>query len=284
MKYKVLYNPLAGRIDDTKFYEELKAALPDDEIEYYDVTKITYSEFFADVKKKDEAVIVAGGDGTLNRFINETENVKIHVPVYYYAAGNGNDFWADIGKKAGDKPVELAPYIKDLPVVEVNGKSYKFINGVGFGIDGYCCEIGDRLKAENKKVDYTGIAIKGLLFHFKPATAKVTVDDTMYEFRNVWVAPTMNGRMYGGGMIPTPEQDRLNPGRTVSACIFFGKGRLKILTIFPKIFKGEHVNKTKNVKILSGKKISVEFDRPCALQIDGETVLNVTKYTVTTAK
>ena len=282
MKYKVLYNPLAGKIDDTRFYDELKAAFPDDEIEYYDVTKITYSEFFSDVKKRDEAVIVAGGDGTLNRFINETENVKIHAPVYYYAAGNGNDFWADIGKKTGDMPVEIAPYIKDLPVVEVNGKSYKFINGVGFGIDGYCCEVGDRLKAENKKVDYTGIAIKGLLFHFKPADAKVTVDGTVHYFKNVWVAPTMNGRMYGGGMIPTPEQDRLNPERTVSTCVFFGKGRLKILTIFPKIFKGEHVQKTKNVKILSGKEVTVEFDRPCALQIDGETVLNVTKYTVTT--
>lgn len=282
MKYKVLYNPLAGRINDTAFYDELKSALEDDELEYYDITKTDYTEFFAGVKE-GEGVIVAGGDGTLNRFINQTADMDITVPVYYYAAGNGNDFWTDIGKKTGDKPVELAPYVKDLPEVEVNGNKYKFINGVGYGIDGYCCEVGDKLKAADKKVNYTGIAIKGLLFHFKPANAKVTLDGVTESFKKVWIAPTMNGRMYGGGMIPTPAQDRLNDERTVSLCLFYGSGKLKTLMIFPSLFKGEHVKKTKNVKIFSGKKITVEFDKPCALQIDGETVLNVTKYTVTSA-
>lgn len=282
MKYKVLYNPFAGRINDTSFYDELKNALPDDEMEYYDLTKIDYPEFFATVKE-GEGVIIAGGDGTLNRYINATDGMEITAPVYYYAAGNGNDFWTDIGRKTGDKPVELAPYIKDLPTVEVNGGKYKFINGVGYGIDGYCCEVGDKLKAADKKVNYAGIAIKGLLFHFKPSNAEVIADGVTYNFKKVWIAPTMNGRMYGGGMMPTPAQDRLNGERTVSLCVFHGSGKLKTLMIFPSLFKGEHVKKTKNVKIISGKKITVRFDKPCALQIDGETVLNVTEYTVTSA-
>lgn len=50
--------------------------------------------------------------------------------------------------------------------------------------------------------------------------------------------------------------------------------------MFPSIFKGEHVKKKKNVAILTGKNITVIFDRPNPLQIDGETVLNVTSYTV----
>lgn len=282
MKYKVLYNPFAGRINDTSFYDELKNALPDDEIEYYNLTKIDYPEFFATVKE-GEGVIIAGGDGTLNRYINATDGMEITAPVYYYAAGNGNDFWTDIGRKTGDKPVELAPYIKDLPTVEVNGGKYKFINGVGYGIDGYCCEVGDKLKAADKKVNYAGIAIKGLLFHFKPSNAEVIADGVTYNFKKVWIAPTMNGRMYGGGMIPTPEQDRLNGERTVSLCVFHGSGKLKTLMVFPSLFKGEHVKKVKHVKIISGKKITVRFDKPCALQIDGETVLNVTEYTVTSA-
>ncbi len=282
MKYKVLYNPLAGRINDTAFYDELKSALEGDELEYYDITKTDYARFFAGVKD-GEGVIIAGGDGTLNRYINATDGMNITAPVYYYAAGNGNDFWADICRTAGDRPVELAPFIKHLPEVEVNGRSYKFINGVGYGIDGYCCEGGDKLKAADKKVNYTGIAIKGLLFHYKPANATVTVDGVSYGFKKVWIAPTMNGRMYGGGMMPTPAQDRLNPDHTLSLCVFYGSGKLKTLMIFPSLFKGEHIKKTKNVKVLKGKKITVQFDRPCALQIDGETILNVTEYTVTSA-
>ena len=71
-------------------------------------------------------------------------------------------------------------YLKELPSVTVNGKESLFINGVGYGIDGYCCEIGDELrKKSDKPVNYAGIAIKGLLFHFKPRNATVTADTTI---------------------------------------------------------------------------------------------------------
>jgi diacylglycerol kinase family enzyme len=89
----------------------------------------------------------------------------------------------------------------------------------------------------------------------------------------------MNGRYYGGGMNVTPNQDRLNPERTVSVGMFYGKGGIKTLMVFPKIFKGEHVKHTEMFETLVGREVTVEFDHPCALQIDGETVLGVTKYT-----
>jgi hypothetical protein len=57
------------------------------------------------------------------------------------------------------KPFSVKKYVENLPTVEVNGKTYRFINGVGYGVDGYCCEVGDKLKSENKKVNYTSIAI-----------------------------------------------------------------------------------------------------------------------------
>ena len=34
------------------------------------------------------------------------------------------------------------------------------------------------------------------------------------------------------------------------------------------------------VEVLTGHEITVKFDCPCALQIDGETVLGVTEYSV----
>ena len=82
----------------------------------------------------------------------------------------------------------------------------------------------------------------------------------------------------------TPGQDRLNPERTVTTMVMFGKGKLGTLIAFPTIFKGEHVKKEKIVKIFKGKNVTVKFDRPVALQIDGETVLNVTEYSVETAE
>ena len=140
--------------------------------------------------------------------------------VYYYAAGSGNDFWRDISGGKEPEPICIDPYINNLPQVTVKGKKYYFINGIGYGIDGYCCEKGDEIRAySDKPINYTSIAVKGLLFHYKPANAVVTVDGKKYHYKKVWLAPTMNGRFYGGGMMPTPNQNRLNEDGLVSAMV-----------------------------------------------------------------
>ena len=82
-------------------------------------------------------------------------------------------------------------------------------------------------------------------------------------------------------MMPTPNQDRLNPDGTVSTMVMFGAGKLKTLAVFPSIFKGEHVKHKEMVEVLTGHKVRVEFDRPTPLQIDGETVPDVRCYEVT---
>jgi diacylglycerol kinase family enzyme len=48
--------------------------------------------------------------------------------------------------------------------------------------------------------------------------------------------------------------------------------------IFPSLFKGEHLKHTKYTEVLCGHDITVEFDSPTPLQIDGETILGVSAY------
>ena len=172
--------------------------------------------------------------------------------------------------------------IKNLPVVTVNGKSYRFINGIGYGLDGYCCEIGDELrKTSTKPVSYSAIAIKGLLGKYQPTNAKITVDGKNYEYKKVWIAPTMVGRYYGGGLMPTPNQRREDRTDHVSVGVMFHSGRIHTLLVFPSVSKGGHIKHKSLAAEHQGRHITVEFDRPVALQIDGETVLGVTKYEVT---
>ena len=78
----------------------------------------------------------------------------------------------------------------------------------------------------------------------------------------------------------TPKQDRLNEEHVVSSVVVHDAGKLKILTVFPKIFKGKHITHTDIYEVKLGHEIRVEFDKPCALQVDGETYLNVKYYTV----
>ena len=72
---------------------------------------------------------------------------------------------------------------------------------------------------------YTSIAINGLLFHYKPANAVVTVDGETHTYHHVWLAPTM---------------------------VMYGKGKLKPLTVFPSIFKGAHIRHNEMVEVLTG--------------------------------
>lgn len=279
-KYYILYNPYAKR-GQAKFEAEcLDVVNHLGNTEVLDITKIYDYQIFFSSLEKNGCVVLCGGDGTLNRFINDTQNIVIRNKIFYLPVGTGNDFYRDItGNKTGNI-IEITPYLKNLPEVKVKYKKYKFLNGVGYGIDGYCCQIGDELRNTNKKkINYTSIAIKGLLFHYKPTNATVYVDGKEYKFEKVWIAPTMYGSHYGGGMIPTPNQKR--DSKRLSIMIFYGSGKFKTLTIFPSIFKGEHINYKKHVEILTGKEIKVIYDEQRPLQIDGETIVDVSEYTAT---
>ena len=275
----VIYNPLAGNGTAEEDAKLLQLVL-DGELEYYDMTRITNYAAFIGGMEKDDYLVIVGGDGTLNRFVNATGGMEVPQNILYFPCGSGNDFARELG--AAKKPVTITQYFRNLPSVEVKGKEYRFLNGVGFGIDGYCCQVGDELKkTPGKKVNYTAIAIKGLLLHFSPRNARVSVDGKTYTYKGAWLAPTMVGRYYGGGMIPAPAQDRASG--QLSVMLFYGAGRLRTLCAFPGIFKGEHVKHTKMVAVHTGKEITVEFDRPTPLQIDGETIPDVTKYTARSA-
>ena len=283
--YYILFNPKASGNKGTQKAKELEGILKDAELVFRSVLEIdNYKNFIASLTE-DDKIVVVGGDGTLNRFINDIRGLKVTNDIYYYPAGTGNDFLRDLGLENSVGPHKINKYLEELPRVIVDGKDWLFLNGVGYGIDGYCCEEADKLHAAGQiDINYTSIAIKGLLGRFKPRNAKVSVDDKEYSFRNVWIAATMNGRYYGGGMKCAPAQDRLNPDRKVSLVIFRGRSKLATLAVFPSIFSGEHVKHIKRVMVFEGHDIRVEFDKPCALQIDGETALNISSYEVKSAR
>lgn len=278
----ILFNKKSQNGHSEAVLKEIEKVYEGKEIELIDVIALNdnYDALFNSLTKEDEVVIV-GGDGTLNHFVNIVYGKTLPCDFYFYAGGTGNDFLRDVKEVANGKKVLLNDLITNLPYVIVNEKKYYFINGVGYGIDGYCCEVGDREQAKSSKpVNYTAIAIKGLLFHYKAPSATVTVDGVTKKYKRCWLAPTMKGRFYGGGMMVAPKQDRNNEEGIVTNVVFYKAGKLRALMAFPSIFKGELQKNTKIVDERSGKDIYVEFDRPTALQIDGETIKNVTKYEV----
>ena len=235
-----------------------------------------------EVKKfrREDKVILAGGDGTLNHFINAFDPSSFPCELYLLPSGTGNDFLNDQKDKENqDHLIPLTDKLLPLPTITVTDKTYRFITGIGYGIDGECCVKAEEMKKEGKKdINYSNITISLLLKSYVPRHCSVKVDGKSYEFDKVYLASSMYGRYYGGGMMIAPNQNRAE--RLLSFVTIHGRGKLGTLMLFPKIFKGEHVKDKKHVFVLSGKEIEVSFDKPCGLQIDGEVVTDVTSYTV----
>ena len=279
----VFLNGLSNNGKGAEAKEQLEKLYEGQELKFLDVKEIKNAADICKTISSDDKIVISGGDGTLSRFANDIYELHLKQEIFFYTCGSGNDFLNDIKERCEIKNnlIPMNAFLQSLPIVTLNGRQHYFLNGIGYGLDGYCCEEGDRVRRNSdKKVNYTAIAIKGLLGKFKPRNATVTVDGETREYKKVWLAPTMIGRFFGGGMMITPDQDRLNAEHVVSSCVVHDSSKLKTLMIFPKIFKGKHVAHTDIVEIKTCHEVRVEFDKPCALQIDGETYLDVKSYSV----
>lgn len=276
-KAYILYNPKSG--NGTGESEGRRLENYDGrEVVFCDITKIeNYTEFFMQVEA-DAVVVVAGGDGTISRFADNIAQVDVKNDIYYYATGSGNDFLKDLGYVKGQKPFPINKYLEALPVMSINGLKTRFINGVGGGLDAYACVEGNKLHEAGKKANYVVAALKGIFYDYEPINAHITVDGKEYEFKNVWFASVMKGRYFGGGIMLAPNQNREKD--TLSVVVVHSVGKIGILPIIPQAFSGKHIRYKEYVEVIEGSDIRVTFDRPVAVQIDGETIENVMKYEV----
>lgn len=284
-EFVVLYNPHSGGGKGLAIAKEIEQLMGNNNYSYMDITAINDFGTFVSALSPNMNIILTGGDGTLNSFINKIGDTEIKNNVYFYASGSGNDFARDIGFKKRTKPIIINDYIKNLPSVNIEGKDYKFINCIGSGMDGYCCGEVERLRALSKKRgNYLYAAIKALLYAYKPCTAHVNVDGKDFTFKNTWLVPTMNGRYFGGGFMAAPKQDRLNQDHSLSVVAMYSRNFIKIIIAFLLIMFGKHTIMKSMITVIEGHNISVKLDRKATLQIDGETIPDISEYTITSAK
>ena len=284
MEYAIFYNPHSCGGNGLKIAKEIETLMGDNTYSYYDILSGTSLNEVINSLPKETNVILTGGDGTLNSFINQIDDIDSR-SFYFYASGSGNDFVRDIGCKKRTKPILINKYIKNLPTANINGTTYKFINCVGSGMDGYCCAEVERLrKISKRRGNYLAAAIKALLYAYKPCDAYVVADGKEYIFKNTWLVPTMNGRFFGGGFMAAPDQDRLNSDNSLSLVAMHSKNFFKIVTAFLLIMKGKHIKLKSMIKVIKGHEFSIKLSKSAFLQIDGETIPNITEYTVSSAK
>ncbi|MCD7844620.1 MAG: hypothetical protein LUG57_01950 [Oscillospiraceae bacterium] len=272
----ILYNPHACGGSGFAGVQKAVDGLWPEKPAVRDITQTDIRPFLTGLGGEDK-VILCGGDGTLHFLVNALGGAAPAVPVYVQWFGTGNDFLRDVGAKGRTGRARLNDYMRSLPQVEVNGETRRFLNNSSFGLDGQVCELGDEMRQKRKtKVSYVMLALRLVLGRYHWTDAAVTVDGETRRYKKVWIASALNGRYIGGGIKIAPGQNRMSD--RLCCVVWHGTGRLGTLVRLPALLWGGHVKMKKHCDVFFAQDIAVAFDRPCAIQLDGEVISGVTRY------
>jgi diacylglycerol kinase family enzyme len=142
-----------------------------------------------------------------------------------------------------------------------------FFNIASVGFDAWVVRETDRIKKVIKgKTSYVLGVLAGLLT-YRSREIHLEIDGESIKRRATLVA-VGNGQSYGGGMKILPMASIYDD--MLDVCVVKDISNLKILFLFPSIFKGEHTRYVKHVEFFKGRNIKVSLNRGELLNIDGE--------------
>jgi len=272
----ILFNPLANGGHGDRGVGRVEDALRAEEPKTMDITGMDTGAFLRGLSGEDK-VILCGGDGTINRLVNDLDGKAPEVPIHVWRFGTGNDFIRDTAGKNGPNTVLLNDYMGNLPLAEFSGQRRFFLNGCSLGVDAEVCRAMEENRLKPKKSGYAATAVSAFFKNFRPVRGRVTVDGESREFDKIWMAGVMNGHYQGGGMKFAPDQDR--NGDTVTSLVWHGTSAFGTLLHFPFVIPGKHTGFS-FCKMRTGHEVTVELEEPCWLQMDGEVFGDVTGYTI----
>ena len=206
--------------------------------------------------KTVEAVVAIGGDGLVSLCLQHLANTGIGFTVI--PTGTGNDFARAIGTHRKSTAVIFASIDKkneayiDLGHVSSKNNSKYFVQVISCGFDALVNKLANRIKVPIGKIKYT-LSMLFILPKFRPIRFSVKQDGADLEQEAMLVA-IANGSSYGGGMKILPNAD-VNDG-ILDLLYVDPVSKLTLLSIFPRVFAGSHVNHP-SVHIIRSRKFSI---------------------------
>lgn len=268
-KYLFLVNPVAGGGKALGYADNIRTIMNENGLEYKMITSTRPGETTTIVESNPdwEICVAVGGDGTVNEvargILNRGGGILAIIP-----GGTGNDLAKSLGIEE-NLHVSLNNLVrgrvKEIDLGKV--KDMFFFNISSLGFDSEVVRHTDKIKRFVKgKTSYILGVITALVV-YRSRRMAFEVDGRHIERRATLVA-VGNGRYYGGGMMILPMA-KVDDG-LLDVCVVKDISNLRILTLFPTIFKGEHVKYDKYVEFHTAKKIVVKAEGSYLLNIDGE--------------
>ena len=275
-KFLFILNPQAGGGKSRKVLDIIKQKMD----------RSGYSYKIIETKKPKQAtdiasdnlenytdIIAVGGDGTVNEvaraLIYNRKSILGIIP-----SGTGNDLSLSLGIPSDpDKALELIldenRHETQIDVCSINKIPYLNISTIGFD--------ADVVKTTNtiKRIIKSGfsyiISVLVNLLVFRKTKIELVIDGKSQEV-NSFLLAVGNGKYYGGG-IPIMPSAQIDNGY-LEVCNVKDASNLKVLFLFPSIFKEKHIKHKKYVTMYRAKEVLVKTSKEMIINIDGELIEN----------
>jgi diacylglycerol kinase (ATP) len=219
-------------------------------------------------------ILAVGGDGTLFEVLNGVlkNHRDINIPFGLIPVGTGNSFIKDLGINSTEEALEKIE-VGNTKRVDVGYFTYEkgshyFINLLGGGFVSNVAYRAKKYKALGALSYIFGVleeitVLKSTSIEMEIDGEKIVREGLFFEI--------CNSRYTGGDMMMAPGA--LIDDGLFDVVVMNRTSRIKLLKLFPAIFKGTHVNDPV-IEVFRGKKISLKTGIPFLLTPDGETFGN----------
>ncbi|MDI9476104.1 MAG: diacylglycerol/lipid kinase family protein [Natronincolaceae bacterium] len=271
MSYLFIVNPIAGKGKAKRTIPIIEEIMENSKHSYQiKITeKVGDGQLFAEDAKAEgfHTIVSVGGDGTLHEVVNGMAGGVQKLGII--PAGTGNDF---------ARSLNIPFDIEDAMGVLVQGKAMSidlgrlddkyFINFCSVGLDALIAEEANKIKRYFSSTYSYIIGVIKALGKFKSLRVELIIDDKKYD-EEVMLVAVCNGAYYGGGMKIAPQAEVFDGQFDI--CVVRKMSKLKLLFLFPTIFKGKHI-KYDEVKIYRGRDIQIFSEGNMHVNADGDIV------------
>ena len=211
---------------------------------------------------RPDAVIVVGGDGTVNLAVNVLALTE--TPLGIVAVGTGNDFARCLDLPHGDTEASIAgllaaleaeePSVREIDAVRCSTGRW-FAGMLSAGFDAAVNERANGMKRLSGTPRYV-VAVLLELARLRARRYRITTDRETRRLDAVLVT-VGNTASIGGGMRLAPDA-RVDDG-LLDVLVATPLSRRQLLRLFPKVFRGTHLTDD-HVSIERGRVVTIDVD------------------------
>ena len=242
----------------------------------------------ATAQQAADAVLLLGGDGTVQRQLADL--VRIQIPLLVVPAGSANDFARALGLRTRAQTLRAwATFVRsgnnvrqiDVGVLRFAGEGARatktptyFCCAAGAGVDALAARQAGSMPGWLRGHGGYFLAAISALLRFRAQTIRVSASGPEGAFQPTISEPGIlvaaaNTPWYGHGMRIAP-QAQLDDGQ-LDVCFVRRVGKVRLLRFFPKVYRGTHVG-LPQVEYFRAGSVRIESEQPLGVHADGEPV------------